>query len=70
MDILAVLGLIEKAVSVASVLIAAAKDAGPALQAIKDLITGAKQGKVTDQQLADTEALLDSLIEDFNQDLP
>lgn len=70
MDVMAVLLLIEKGISVAEVLISAAKDAGPAFQAIKDLITGAKQGSVTDQQLADTEALLDALIADFNTDLP
>lgn len=70
MDIMAVLLLIEKGIAVAEVLIAAAKDAGPAFQAIKDLITGAKKGTVTDQQLTDTEALLDSLIADFNTDLP
>lgn len=70
MDVLAILALVEKGIGVAEVLIAAAKDAGPALTAIKGLVTGAKNGKVTDQQLADTEALLDSLITDFNTDLP
>lgn len=70
MDVMAILALIDKGITVASVLISAAKDAGPALTAIKDLVTGAKQGVVTEQQLADTEALLDSLVADFNTDLP
>lgn len=70
MDIMAILLLVEKGVAVASTLIAAAQNAEPALQAIKDLITGAKTGTVTQADLDKTEAVLDALIDDFNTDLP
>jgi len=67
MDPITILALIEKAVTVVSMAIAAGKAAGPALQVIKDLASGGQAGTVTDAQLAETEALLDAQIEEFNK---
>lgn len=70
MDILAILALANKAVTVIETLYEEGQKAAPAIAALKDLLTGAQQGTVTAEQLASTEALLDSLIADFNTDLP
>ena len=70
MNIVAILALIAKGISVAEALYAAGKEAGPALKVIKDLVTGAQNGNVTQAELDQTETLLDSLISDFNTDLP
>jgi len=67
MDIVAVMSLIIKAASVASTLIDVGKNAAPAIKAITDLATGAATGDVTDEQLAETEATLDAMIDDFNK---
>lgn len=66
MDIAAILLLITKGISVAEALLAAGQTAAPAFEAIKNLITGAQTGTVSDADLAATEAQLDSLIADFN----
>lgn len=70
MDPLTIFTLIEKGIAVAEVLIKAGQNAGPAFQALRDLITGAKTGTVTEEEIFKTEALLDKLIADFNADLP
>ena len=70
MQIVAILALIAKGISVAEALYAAGQEAAPAFSALKDLVTGAQKGTVTDEDLAKTEALLDSMIDDFNIDLP
>lgn len=70
MDIIAILALIEKGITIAQALLAAGQSAVPAFEALKNLITGAKNGTVTDDQLNETETLLDQLISDFNLDLP
>lgn len=70
MEIAAILALVLKGVSVVTALIEAGKSAAPALIAIKDLVTGAQKGDVTQAQLDQTEAVLDSLIADFNEELP
>lgn len=67
MDALAIFALIEKGVSIAEILIAAGKSAAPAFEVIKNLVTGAQAGTITDEQLAQNEAVLDGLIGDFNQ---
>ena len=64
-----IFALIEKGIAVASMAITAGKNAGPALQAVKELVTGAQQGTVTDEQLAATESILDGQIEEFNKPL-
>ncbi len=70
MDIVAILALVAKGISVAEALYTAGQEATPAFNALKDLITGAQKGAVSDTDLAKTEALLDSMIDDFNLDLP
>lgn len=70
MDILAILALVEKGLGVIQIAMQAGKDAAPAINALKDLLTGAKNGTVTAEQLAATEAVLDQQIDEFNQDLP
>lgn len=70
MDIMAILALVLKGVSVVEAVVAAGQEAAPAITAIKDLITGAQNGSVTQAQLDSTEATLDAMIDDFNLDLP
>lgn len=70
MDVMAILALVAKGVSVISALISAGESAAPAIEVVKNLITGAQKGSVTPEQLAQTEALLDSMIDDFNLELP
>lgn len=70
MDIAAIFSLIQKGITVVTNLLEAGKSAAPALQALENLIKGAQNGKVTDQQLADTEALLDGMITEFNSGDP
>jgi len=67
MDVGAILELIVKGLGVVSTLVAVGTDAAPAIKVLVDLATGAKNGTVTDEQLAATEATLDSMIADFNQ---
>jgi hypothetical protein len=66
MDIAAILDLVLKAAGVISTLIAVGADAAPAIKVLTDLATGAKNGTVTDAQLAETESTLDGMISDFN----
>lgn len=70
MDIAAVLALIGKGITVIETLYEAGEAAAPAIEALKNLVTGAQNGTVTDDQLTQTEALLDQMIADFNSDLP
>ncbi len=67
MDPMVIFAMIEKGISVASMLISAGKNAAPAIEVIKNLVTGAQAGTVTDEQLAETERLLDAEIEEFNK---
>ncbi len=66
MDIMAILALIEKGISVISMLETAGQAIAPAVKVVTDLVSGAKAGTVTLQQLNDTETALDGLIADFN----
>lgn len=70
MNIAAILAIISKGITVAETLIEAGQTAAPAFEALKNIIGSAEKGTVTDEQLTQTEALLDSLIDDFNADLP
>lgn len=70
MDILAIVNLVSKGITVAEALIEAGHDAAPAFSAIKNIITETKTGSVTPKKLDETEALLDSMVDDFNLDLP
>lgn len=69
MDIVAILALIQKGLTVAAAIYEAGKNAAPAIQAISALVTGAQEGKVTEEQIAQTEALLDAMISDFNTEI-
>lgn len=70
MDFVAVLALISKGITVAEALYQAGQEAAPAFTALKNLVTGAQNGTVTDEELNKTEALLDQLMADFNAPLP
>lgn len=70
MDVAAILLLVEKGISVISTLISAGQSAEPAIAALLKLISGAKTGTVTPEEIAATEALLDKQIDDFNLELP
>lgn len=67
MDIAGVLDLIAKGISVVTTIVQAGEDALPALQVVTGLVTGAKEGTLTDDDLASAEAQLDSLIATFNE---
>lgn len=69
MDIVAILALIGKGLTVAEALMSAGQQAEPAITALIKLVNGAQQGTVTDDDLTQTEALLDQLIADFNLDI-
>lgn len=67
MDVGAILDLVVKGLGVIGTLVAVGRDAAPAIKVMTDLVTGAKAGTVTDEQLAATEATLDGMIADFNE---
>jgi hypothetical protein len=69
MDIAAILALIEKGLTVVGAIVEAGQEAAPAIKALTELVTGARQGTVTDDQIAQCEALLDKLVADFNIDI-
>ena len=69
MDIMAILALVSKGLSVISTLEQVGQTVAPAVKVIADLVSGAQEGTVTAEQLAATEALLDKLISDFNEPL-
>ncbi len=67
MDISAILDLVTKGLGVINTLVTVGKDALPAIKVVTDLVSGAKAGTVTADQLDQTEATLDAMIEDFNK---
>lgn len=69
MDYAAIFDLIAKGLTVVDALMTAGQQAAPAIKAISGIVTGAQQGTVTDDQLTQTEALLDQMISDFNLDI-
>lgn len=66
MDILAIMAIIAKGISIAETAIAVGKNAGPALAAVKGLIASFHAGTVTPEELADTETSLDAMLDEFN----
>lgn len=66
MDYVAIIAMVSKGLTIVKALYDAGKDAYPAIKALADLTTAAEQGDVTDDMLAETEALLDGMIEEFN----
>lgn len=69
MDYVAIFALIAKGLTVAQALYEAGESALPAIEAISGVVTGAQAGTVTDDQLTQTEALLDQMISDFNLEI-
>lgn len=69
MDIMAILDLVSKGLSVISTLESVGQTVAPAVKVVADLVTGAQAGTVTLQQLTDTETTLDKMISDFNAPL-
>lgn len=70
MDIAAILALVTKGVMVASALIDAGKNAGPAIKALMKLIGGNRDKPPTQAEMDATEAVLDALIDEFNVEIP
>lgn len=70
MDIVAILALVEKGMTIIGALVEAGKSAAPAIDAIKNLVSGAQSGTVSDADLDACEAQLDQMIDDFNLDIP
>lgn len=69
MNAIAIFDLVQKGLTTIGVLIEAGQNAAPAIDALMKVVTGAKTGSVTPEQLTQTEALLDRLIADFNADI-
>lgn len=66
MDIMSILNLISTGLTVITALETAGQSVAPAIKVVTDLVSGAQDGTVTDQQLTDTETALDKMIADFN----
>jgi len=67
MDVLAVMALIAKGISIAETAVAVGRNAGPVFTAIKGLIDSFRNGTVTQEQLDETEKSLDEMIDEFNE---
>lgn len=70
MDVVSILALVSKGVMVADALIQAGKNAGPAITALMKLIGGNRDTPPTQAEMDEAEAVLDSLIDEFNVELP
>lgn len=66
MDASAIFATIQKGLSIITALSAAEQKIEPAVKVIYDLATNAQTGDVTDDQLEQSEAALDAMIDDFN----
>lgn len=69
MDPLTIIALITKGLTIANMAIAAGQSAAPIIKVILGLGESATDGTVTDEQLADVEAMLDAEIAKFNEPL-
>lgn len=69
MDANAIFATIEKGLNVITSLVASEQKIEPAIKVLYDLATNAQTGDVTDDQLAQAEASLDAMIDDFNTPL-
>lgn len=68
-DFTAILGAVQKGLGVANALMEAGQSAGPAITALKALVTSTQDGTVTRADIDTTEAALDGMIADFNEPL-
>jgi orotate phosphoribosyltransferase len=69
MNVKVIFDLITTGLSVIEILTAAQKDAGPAIKALTSLVSNAKAGTLTKEQITQTRVVLDRLIETFNEPL-
>ncbi len=70
MDVLAILALVEKGITIANLAIEAGKSAAPAFNALKALFASAKvKGTVSNEDMLKTDAVLDGMLAEFNQDI-
>lgn len=71
MDVMAILALVEKGITIADLAIKAGRSAAPAFDALKALFSSAKAngGVVSPQDMANTDAVLDGMLAEFNQDI-
>lgn len=67
MDPLTIIALITKGLTIADMAISAGKTAAPIIKSVLGLSEAAVDGTVTDEQLAEVEALLDAEIAEFNK---
>lgn len=70
MDVASILALVAKGVTVITALVEAKQPIETAVQAVQNIIAKGRGGTVTDQDLDQTEAVLDAQIDEFNLDLP
>jgi hypothetical protein len=70
MDPITIIALVGKGLVIADALISAGQSAAPAITSLISLVSGTKAGTITQADLDKSEALLDSLVADFNLDLP
>ena len=69
MNVAEVMALAVKGVQIIQVLIETGKDAMPAIEALKNVFSK-QPSEVTNEELLQTEAVLDSLLAEFNEPLP
>lgn len=65
-----ILTVIQKGLAVIETLESAGKTVLPAVKALTDLVSKAKSGPVSEEELDQTEQLLDAEIADFNEPIP
>lgn len=58
--------LIQKGLTIAEALLEAGTVALPAIEAVKNIVSGAQKGEVTDEELTRVEGILDGMITEFN----
>lgn len=62
-----ILAVVQKGLSVISALTAAEKKIEPALKIVWDLVNNAQTDDVSEEQLKQAEATLDTMIDEFNE---
>lgn len=67
MDPLTIIAMITKGLTIASMALEVGKDVTPIIKATLGLGEAAQEGTVTEEQLAEIEALLDAEIAEFNK---
>lgn len=72
MEIAAILALIDKGLTIGTILLEAGQSEGAkrAFQSVKDFVSGAKKESPTKEAIEKTETVLDALLDEFNEPLP